>query len=130
MSEEILVPSTPEEHMKLSTIIFKLPSDIVVQIKAMDPESGLNYITLMDVPEEERPVNQGEVVSFVRKHLVEIRDNIVMPNIIAPKVPARNWSIFDIGIMFTELAVFSGFAKRKEDEREKFPDEGDSSEPT
>ena len=99
-----LVPSTPDEYVKLTTSLVRVKSGGVFKLKTMDAPS---LVYAMDVFEEEQIDNQKEIIRFVKENFEVIANKIVHPNILEPKLQPEQLFFMDVVDLFMELMVLS-----------------------
>jgi len=97
--------STEEEYVKSTTRRVMVTSDNVFEVKALDAEST---VVLLDMLPEEEIAERREMIRFVARNLVKIRDGIVCPNILAPKVSPERLTVLDLTDLLMEMMDLTG----------------------
>ena len=104
-----LVPSTPDEYVKLTTTILPVTSGAIVKIKTMGSSS---YVYAMDMFDADKLKSDNDVKLFVKENFELIANKIVHPNILEPKLQPEQLFFMDVVDLFIELMILSGIIKR------------------
>lgn len=118
MSTELKIV-TAEEYCKLSTKLVKLTSGSVFEIKIMGADSTVKYLSI--VPND--GVKQEQLKDFLIANSAHIVKWVVMPNIVAPKIPEDYLKLTDAMELLIAMLEFSGLTPEDTEQIEKFRQE-------
>lgn len=112
-----LKPTSPEEYIKLTTKLVKVPSGAVFKIKTLP---GAPIVRLLEILPEKGIEDRMELYKFVKEHFEELVRDVIIPGIVEPKIDPEVLSFMDAVMLFGELLKLSGLGAEEVESRESF----------
>jgi len=102
----MMIPCTPEEYYKHTTKVIPVSNGLNFEIQAMGAEAAVYFYTI--VPEEGVEGNEKAVSGFLLKNFIGLRDNVIVPCIVAPKLEPSRIIFADLSLLLFEIMKLSG----------------------
>ena len=120
---ESLVPTTPEDYVKLTTKLVRTRTGAVFLIRAMGANPMVHLLRVIP----EGGLVDDETMMFLKDHFAILSEKVIVPCIIEPKIPSDELAFIDSLDIFTDLMALSGLSSEGVAEREGFREEPDRS---